>query len=154
MTADQLFANHAALRAQIAADMDNLAALRTVAERSTSQYGAVVGSHTPGGRGRLEEDVLNIVEEEEKLKNRIASLDKLEKEILELIRLVPDDRQRAVLLMLKLQGLPFRQIEKKLYLAHSTAYRALYGGMKTIERILKEKEEKGKINESDAGISQ
>lgn len=154
MTAEQLFARHAALRAIVAADLDNLAALRTVAERSTSQYSVVVSNHTPGSRGRLEDDVFNIIEEEEKLKGKIASLDKLEKEILELIRLVPNARQRAVLLMRNLQGLTLTQIAKKLDIGHTTAWDSYVNGMNTIETIMREKEKEGNINESDADISQ
>ena len=141
MTAEEFLSAPSKLRAAIAADMDHLAALRTVAERCTSQINLVSGSHASGSRGKLEDTMLAITEEESRIKTRIADLSELERKILDVIHQIPNALQRSVLLMRYIQGLRWMEIARKLYVCKTTVYALHREGLKAVEGILGSRKE-------------
>ena len=141
MTAEEFLSAPSKLRAAIAADMDHLAALRTVAERCTSQINLVSGSHASGSRGKLEDTMLAITEEEDRIKTRIADLSELERKILDVIHQIPNALQRSVLLMRYIQGLRWMEIARKLYVCKTTVYALHREGLKAVEGILGSRKE-------------
>ena len=141
MTAEEFLSAPSKLRAAIAADMDHLAALRTVAERCTSQINLVSGSHASGSRGKLEDTMLAITEEEDRIKTRIADLSELERKILDVIHQIPNALQRSVLLMRYIQGLRWMEIARKLYVCKTTVYVLHREGLKAVEGILGSRKE-------------
>ena len=141
MTAEEFLSAPSKLRAAIAADMDHLAALRTVAERCTSQINLVSGSHASGSRGKLEDTMLAITEEENRIKTRIADLAELERKILDVIHQMPNALQRSVLLMRYIQGLRWMEIARKLYVCKTTVYVLHREGLKAVEGILGSRKE-------------
>ena len=141
MTAEEFLSAPSKLRAAIAADMDHLAALRTVAERCTSQINLVSGSHASGSRGKLEDTMLAITEEEDRIKTRIADLSELERKILDVIHQIPNALQRSVLLMRYIQGLRWMEIAHKLYVCKTTVYVLHREGLKAVEGILGSRKE-------------
>ena len=152
MTAEEFLSAPSKLRAAIAADMDHLAGLRTVAERCTSQINLVSGSHASGSRGKLEDTMLAITEEENRIKTRIADLSELERKILDVIHQMPNALQRGALLMWYIQGLHWMEIARRLYVSKTTVYVLRREGLKVVEGILNSKEEGGDINGSAAGL--
>ena len=152
MTAEEFLSAPSKLRAAIAADMDHLAALRTVAERCTSQINLVSGSHASGSRGKLEDTMLAITEEEDRIKTRIADLTEMEKKVLDVIHQMPNALQRGALLMWYIQGLHWMEIARRLYVSKTTVYVLRREGLKVVEGILNSKEEGGDINGSAAGL--
>ncbi len=152
MTAEEFLSAPSKLRAAIAADMDHLAALRTVAERCTSQINLVSGSHASGSRGTLEDTMLAITEEENRIKTRIADLTEMEKKVLDVIHQMPNALQRGALLMWYIQGLHWMEIARRLYVSKTTVYVLRREGLKVVEGILNSKEEGGDINGSAAGL--
>ena len=152
MTAEEFLSAPSKLRAAIAADMDHLAALRTVAERCTSQINLVSGSHASGSRGKLEDTMLAITEEENRIKTRIADLTEMEKKVLDVIHQMPNALQRGALLMWYIQGLHWMEIARRLYVSKTTVYVLRREGLKVVEGILNSKEEGGDINGSAAGL--
>ena len=152
MTAEEFLSAPSKLRAAIAADMDHLAALRTVAERCTSQINLVSGSHASGSRGKLEDTMLAITEEESRIKTRIADLAEMEKKVLDVIHQMPNALQRGALLMWYIQGLHWMEIARRLYVSKTTVYVLRREGLKVVEGILNSKEEGGDINGSAAGL--
>ena len=152
MTTEEFLSAPSKLRAAIAADMDHLAALRTVAERCTSQIDLVSGSHASGNRGKLEDTMLAITEEEDRIKTRIADLSELERKILDVIHQMPNALQRGALLMWYIQGLHWMEIARRLYVSKTTVYVLRREGLKVVEGILNSKEEGGDINGSAAGL--
>ena len=141
MTAEEFLSAPSKLRAAIAADMDHLAALRTVAERCTSQINLVSGSHASGSRGKLEDTMLAITEEENRIKTRIADLAELERKILDVIHQMPNALQRSALLMRYIQGLRWMEIARKLYVCKTTVYVLHREGLKAVEGILGSRKE-------------
>ncbi len=141
MTAEEFLSAPSKLRAAIAADMDHLAGLRTVAERCTSQIDLVSGSHASGSRGKLEDTMLAITEEEDRIKTRIADLSELERKILDVIHQIPNALQRSVLLMRYIQGLRWMEIAHKLYVCKTTVYVLHREGLKAVEGILGSRKE-------------
>ena len=152
MTAEEFLSAPSKLRAAIAVDMDHLAALRTVAERCTSQINLVSGSHASGSRGKLEDTMLAITEEENRIKTRIADLTEMEKKVLDVIHQMPNALQRGALLMWYIQGLHWMEIARRLYVSKTTVYVLRREGLKVVEGILNSKEEGGDINGSAAGL--
>ena len=152
MTAEEFLSAPSKLRAAIAADMDHLAGLRTVAERCTSQINLVSGSHASGSRGKLEDTMLAITEEENRIKTRIAALTEMEKKVLDVIHQMPNALQRGALLMWYIQGLHWMEIARRLYVSKTTVYVLRREGLKVVEGILNSKEEGGDINGSAAGL--
>ena len=152
MTAEEFLSAPSKLRAAIAADMDHLAALRTVAERCPSQINLVSGSHASGSRGKLEDTMLAITEEENRIKTRIADLTEMEKKVLDVIHQMPNALQRGALLMWYIQGLHWMEIARRLYVSKTTVYVLRREGLKVVEGILNSKEEGGDINGSAAGL--
>ena len=141
MTAEEFLSAPSKLRAAIAADMDHLAGLRTVAERCTSQINLVSGSHASGSRGKLEDTMLAITEEEDRIKTRIADLSELERKILDVIHQIPNALQRSALLMRYIQGLRWMEIAHKLYVCKTTVYVLHREGLKAVEGILGSRKE-------------
>ena len=141
MTAEEFLSAPSTLRAAIAADMDHLAALRTVAERCTSQINLVSGSHASGSRGKLEDATLAITEEENRINARIADLAELERKILDVIHQMPNALQRSALLMRYIQGLRWMEIARKLYVCKTTVYALHREGLKAVEGILGSRKE-------------
>ena len=141
MTAEEFLSAPSKLRAAIAADMDHLAGLRTVAERCTSQINLVSGSHASGSRGKLEDTMLAITEEEDRIKTRIADLSELERKILDVIHQMPNALQRSALLMRYIQGLRWMEIAHKLYVCKTTVYVLHREGLKAVEGILGSRKE-------------
>ena len=141
MTAEEFLSAPSKLRAAIAADMDHLAGLRTVAERCTSQIKLVSGSHASGSRGKLEDTMLAITEEENRIKTRIADLAELEKKVLDVIHQMPNALQRSALLMRYIQGLRWMEIAHKLYVCKTTVYVLHREGLKAVEGILSSRKE-------------
>lgn len=141
MTAEEFLSAPSKLRAAIAADMDHLAALRTVAERCTSQINLVSGSHASGSRGKLEDTMLAITEEENRIKTRIADLTEMEKKVLDVIHQMPNALQRSALLMRYIQGLRWMEIARKLYVCKTTVYVLHREGLKAVEGILGSRKE-------------
>ena len=141
MTAEEFLSAPSKLRAAIAADMDHLAGLRTVAEQCTSQINLVSGSHASGSRGKLEDTMLAITEEENRIKTRIADLAELEKKVLDVIHQMPNALQRSVLLMRYIQGLRWMEIARKLYVCKTTVYVLHREGLKAVEGILGSRKE-------------
>lgn len=152
MTAEEFLSAPSKLRAAIAADMDHLAALRTVAERCTSQIDLVSGSHASGSHGKLEDIILRIAEEEEKINTRIADLAELEKTVTDVICQVPNALQRSALLMRYMQGLSLKEIASRLYVSKTTGSMLHKAGIKAVEAILQNKEEGGETDGAAAGI--
>ena len=152
MTAEEFLSAPSKLRAAIAVDMDQLAALRTVAERCTSQINLVSGSHASGSRGKLEDTMLAITEEENRIKTRIADLTEMEKKVLDVIHQMPNALQRGALLMWYIQGLHWMEIARRLYVSKTTVYVLRREGLKVVEGILNSKEEGGDLNGSAAGL--
>ena len=152
MTAEEFLSAPSKLRAAIAADMDHLAGLRTVAEQCTSQIDLVSGSHASGSRGKLEDTMLAITEEENRIKTRIADLTEMEKKVLDVIHQMPNALQRGALLMWYIQGLHWMEIARRLYVSKTTVYVLRREGLKVVEGILNSKEEGGDINGSAAGL--
>ena len=141
MTAEEFLSAPSKLRAAIAADMDHLAALRTVAERCTSQINLVSGSHASGSRGKLEDTMLAITEEENRIKTRIADLTEMEKKVLDVIHQMPNALQRGALLMWYIQGLHWMEIARRLYVSKTTVYVLRREGLKAVEGILGSRKE-------------
>ena len=141
MTAEEFLSAPANLRAAIAADMDHLAALRAVAERCTSQINLVSGSQESGSRGKLEDTMLTITEEENRINARIADLAELEEKVLDVIHQVPNALQRGALLMRYIQGLRWMEIAHKLYVCKTTVYVLHREGLKAVEGILGSRKE-------------
>ena len=153
MTAEEFLSAPSKLRAAIAADMDHLAALRTVAERCTSQINLVSGSHASGSRGKLEDTMLAITEEENRIKTRIADLTEMEKKVLDVIHQMPNALQRGALLMWYIQGLHWMEIARRLYVSNTTVYVLRREGLKVVEGILNSKEAGGDINGAAEGLA-
>ena len=141
MTAEEFLSAPSKLRAAIAADMDHLAGLRTVAEQCTSQINLVSGNHASGSRGKLEDTMLAITEEENRIKTRIADLAELEKKVLDVIHQMPNALQRSALLMRYIQGLRWMEIAHKLYVCKTTVYVLHREGLKAVEGILGSRKE-------------
>ena len=141
MTAEEFLSAPSKLRAAIAADMDHLAGLRTVAERCTSQINLVSGSHASGSRGKLEDTMLAITEEENRIKTRIADLTEMEKKVLDVIHQMPNALQRGALLMWYIQGLHWMEIARRLYVSKTTVYVLHREGLKAVEGILGSRKE-------------
>ena len=138
MTVEEFLLGPARLKAEIASDMDNLAALRTVAESCTSHLDLVAGSHVSGGRGKLEDLAVTIADEEEKLRDKIAAVGMLEKNVLEVIRQLSDSRYRCALIMRFLQGKPWLEISKTLCISKTYIYVIRREALHELEQIMKE----------------
>jgi DNA-directed RNA polymerase specialized sigma subunit len=138
MTAEEFLLGPARLKAEIASDMDNLAALRTVAESCTSHLDLVAGGHTSDSHRKLEDLTVAIADEEEKLRDKIAAVAILEKNVLEVIRQLSNSRYRCALIMRFLQGKSWQEISKALYLSKSSIYAILREAIHELEKIMKE----------------
>ena len=106
-----------------------------------SKLRAAIASHASGSRGKLEDTMLAITEEEDRIKTRIADLSELERKILDVIHQIPNALQRSVLLMRYIQGLRWMEIARKLYVCKTTVYVLHREGLKAVEGILGSRKE-------------
>lgn len=108
------------LNAMIALRLSRLDDLRDQATRITRVLGAIPGS---GMDDRMAELTAEIADQEAMVTRDYHSLLKRQKAIGDTIHRVPDDRQRMILEMRYLQGLPFFRIAMKLHYDERTIYR-------------------------------
>ena len=144
MTADQYLSSPTILKAEIASDMDNLAALRAIAENCTTNLEMISGGKPSGGRGKMEAFTASLEDEEKLLQDKIAALAVLEQEVLNVIRQIPDAKHRGLLLMRYISGMSWPEIAKALYTGKSYIFTIRRDALKAVDKILQAKtEQKG-----------
>ena len=110
---------------------DHLASLRSIVENCTTHLSFTAGRNPSADKGKFENTMIDIVEEERKTQEKIRKLGILQKEIEGLISLVPDQKQRDVLRYKYEQDLPWDRIiqlvdtsDRNIYRIHDMALQA------------------------------
>lgn len=113
------------LKKRIQNERDHIETLRAIAEDTSVHMSRTPGCGSPGGRGRLENTMLDIVTEEQKSNEKIARIGMLQVEIENLINSVEDAEQQQILRSVYLRGETPYQIAKADYSSKSILYRLL-----------------------------
>ena len=110
---------------------DHLASLRSIVENCITHLSFTAGRNPSVDKGKFENTMIDIVEEERKTQEKIQELGVLQKDIENLISLVPDQKQRDVLRYKYEQDLPWDRIiqlvdtsDRNIYRIHDMALQA------------------------------
>ena len=144
MTAKEILTRPKRLKAEIRADMDNLIALRAMAESCTSHLETACGSHSQGQRGGLEGIIIRLAEEEKRVNESLSLLAETEKEAMELIRELKNPNDRAILMTRYIQERAWPDVAKKSFMGRTTALAHHRKALQELDETLRlRKAEKG-----------
>ena len=110
------------LEESIRCDLESVAAMRAAAAKTTTTLSLTGGCSVTSDRF-LEDSILNIVTEEEKIARKTARLKTLEQEMLQLFSALEKPEHRTLLLKRYCYGKPFSDIADEMNISRAQVYR-------------------------------
>ena len=120
---------------------DHIASLRSIVENCTTHLSFTAGRNPTKEEGKFEDTMIDIVEEERKTEEKIRRLGILQKEIEDLVSLVPDQKQRDVLRYKYERDLPWSRIMKLMNSSERQIYRIHVMALQSAEKIYKRRQQ-------------
>ncbi|MBQ3374355.1 MAG: DUF1492 domain-containing protein [Oscillospiraceae bacterium] len=142
MTAKEILTRPKTLKMSVRAEMDNLIALRAMAESCTSHMKLTGSNHQQGQRSGLESITIRLAEEEKKLNDILTDLAAAEGEALELIRMLEKSEQRAVLMCRYIQERTWKDVAKACFIGRTTALACHRDALQQLDRLLAQQQKK------------
>ncbi len=122
------------LEEEIRGDIDHIASLRSIVERTTTQMSFTAGRNPSKDEKMFETVMIQIAEEEAALAAKQKSLVEMKLEIENLISRIPKKEHREILRYKYVKGLEMSEIRAIMYLAKSTGYDLLSGALQSAEK--------------------
>ena len=116
MTAKEYLSMPKALREEILCDLDNLAAMRSVVEDCTTHLSFTAGRNPSRNKDTFENVMLDIAAEEEKIEAKKLRMYEMVRDILSLIRQIPEKKYQDVLRLRYILSLDWQTVSQKMYI--------------------------------------
>lgn len=136
MTAMEYLSQPLALMEEIRCDLDNLASLRSMVERVTTNLSFTAGRNPSKDPYAFENTMLDIREEEEKIWAKTERLKKLLLEIARQLNCVPGRYSARLLRMRYIEGKKWREIAEELNVSYMYVFELHREALKDFEKSL------------------
>ena len=140
MTAKEYLCLPKALREEILCDIDNLASMRSVVEDCTTHLSFTAGRNPSRNKDTFENVMLDITAEEEKIEAKKLKLIELSKDILLLIRKLPEKKHQDVLRLRYINGLDWREVAQEIGVGEDYVFLLHRDALAAFETVFSEEE--------------
>ena len=138
MTAKEYLSMPKALREEILCDLDNLAAMRSVVEDCTTHLSFTAGRNPSGKKDTFENVMLDITAEEEKIEAKKLRMYEMVRDILSLIRQIPEKKYQDVLRLRYILGLDWHTVSQKMYVGEDYVFTLHRNALTEFEMVYSE----------------
>ncbi len=125
------------LEESIRCDLDDLAAYRSSAEKRTAML-SLTGGATATGERTMEDAVIGIVLQKEKIREKLARLEALEQEMMSIFGRLADPAQRQLMTLRYVKERSWLYIAEKLNISRATVYRLHEAALREVEKLYEE----------------
>ena len=136
MTVKEYLSQPMALLEEIRCDLDNLAALRSIVEKTTTSLSFTTGCNPSKDPYAFENTMLDIQEEEGKIREKTERLKKLLLEIAGQINQVPGRYSARLLRLHYLEGKTWRQVAAELDVSYMYVFELHRAAIRDFEKVL------------------
>lgn len=136
MTAKEFLSRPKELEAEISCDIDNLASLRSVVESYTSRLSFTAGCKAGRDRDVFENTVIDIVEEEEKIRRKVSRLQAMLIEVIQTIAKLENPDHRKLLKCRYLEGMIWENVAESVGLSKSHVYLLHREALNEMEKLI------------------
>ena len=136
MKAKEYLQRPAQLKAEIQADIDRLADMRSIAECITRQLSFTAGRVLSKDPYSFEKAMIDITAEEESIWKKAEILRDMEIEILKMIQKLPKTSHQTVLRLRYLTDMKWKDIAEKMYVSDAQIYRLHNDALKAFEKLI------------------
>ena len=123
------------LEEEICGDIDHIASLRSIVEKTTAQMSFTAGRNPSRNEKAFESVIIRIAEEEAALEEKQKRLLQLKLEVENFIREIPDEKLQRMLRLRYIKGLSLPDIRRVMSLGKSNTYRLYEKAIVTAEKI-------------------
>ncbi len=142
MTAKEYLSMPKALREEILCDLDNLAAMRSVVEDCTTHLSFTAGRNPSRNKDTFENVMLDIASEEEKIEAKKLRMYEMVRDILSLIRQIPEKKYQDVLRLRYILGLDWQTVSQKMYVGSDYVFTLHRDALTEFELVYSENRKK------------
>ena len=111
------------LEEEIRGDIDHIASLRSIVERTTTQMSFTAGRNPSKDKKMFETVMIQIAEEETALEKKQKRLVEMKQEVENFIRGIPNEKQQKMLRLKYIKGLSFPDIRRIMDLGKTNTYK-------------------------------
>ena len=108
---------------EIRGDIDHIASLRSIVERTTTQMSFTAGRNPSKDKKMFETVMIQIAEEETALEKKQKRLVEMKQEVENFIRGIPNEKQQKMLRLKYIKGLSFPDIRRIMDLGKTNTYK-------------------------------
>ena len=123
------------LEEEIQGDIDHIASLRSIVERTTTRLSFTAGTNPSKDDKAFEKVMIQIAEEEKKLAEKKSRLIEVRQEVEEFILLLPDKNQREMLRYKFLMGFEMQEILSRTGVSKTKGYDLLNEALQEATKI-------------------
>ena len=120
---------------KIRSEKDYVASLRSIVENTTTHLSFTAGRNPSKPTDKLENTMIDIVEEERKLSVRLHELALIQASVVSLISKVPDAKMQKLLYCKYVEGMKMNEIAEELDISRPGTYLLFGKALKTAESI-------------------
>ena len=124
-----------ALEEEIRGDIDHIASLRSIVEKTTMHLSFTAGRNPSRNEKTFESAMIQIAEEEAALEGKKKLLVESKIEVEAFIRKIPSRDQQSILRYVFLQSLPMSEILDRMDLSKTSGYRLYSAAMETASEV-------------------
>ena len=135
MTVKEYLSRPGKLEEEIQRDRDNLAAMRSVAERCTTSLSFTAGRNPSPRKDAFESVMLEIASEEEKIEEKVKLLAQMEMDVLKMIKMLSNKDQQTVMRAKYIDRLTWGNISKKAHVSSRHAQRLEEEALRELEKM-------------------
>ena len=122
------------LEEEIRGDIDHIASLRSIVERTTTQMSFTAGRNPSKDEKMFETVMIQIAEEETALEKKQKRLVEMKQEVENFIRGIPNEKQQKMLRLKYIKGLSFPDIRRIMDLGKTNTYKLYKKAIATAEK--------------------
>ena len=126
------------LEEQIRRDIDHIASLRSIVEKTTTQMSFTAGRNPSKNEKAFEKVMIQIAEEEVALEAKQKRLVEMKLEVENLIKRIQNKRQQAALRLYYLQGLKWEEVAARLNIYGHYIYNLRDAAIRSAGKLLQE----------------
>ena len=134
-----------ALEEEIRGDIDHIASLRSIVEKTTTHLSFTAGRNPSKNEKAFESVMIQIAEEEKKLEAKQKWLVELKLEVENLISLLPKKEYREILRYIYIRGLGMPEIRELMDLPKTTCRELRKRALRAAEFVFREKDKSALI---------
>ena len=121
--AEEFLSRPKTLEEEIRGDIDHIASLRSIVERTTTQMSFTAGRNPSKDEKMFETVMIQIAEEETALEKKQKRLVEMKLEVENFIRGIPNEKQQKMLRLKYIKGLSFPDIRRIMDLGKTNTYK-------------------------------